>query len=69
MERELDGDRVRGEVSPGRTQGGCRPTGVPPGEGAMGGPLAVTPSDAMGGKVRASVRVSMRPQELLNRKC
>ena len=32
MAREQDGDQVRGEVSPGGTEGGRRPTGVPPGE-------------------------------------
>ncbi len=38
MTREGDGDQVRGEVSPGGTEGGRRPTGVPPGEvvGALG---------------------------------
>jgi len=34
MAKEQDGDQVRGEVSPGGTEGGPRPTGVPPGEGA-----------------------------------
>ncbi len=32
MGREQDGDQVRGEMSPGGTEGGRRPTGVPPGE-------------------------------------
>ena len=32
MAREEDGDQARGEVSPGGTRGGRRPTGVPPGE-------------------------------------
>jgi transposase len=32
MAREQDADQVRGEVSPGGTEGGRRPTGVPPGE-------------------------------------
>jgi len=32
MSREQDGDQVRGEVSPGVTEGGRRPTGVTPGE-------------------------------------
>ena len=32
MAREQDGDQVMGEVSPGGTEGGRRPTGVPPGE-------------------------------------
>lgn len=32
MAKEQDGDQVRGEVSPGGTEGGRRPTGVPPGE-------------------------------------
>lgn len=39
MAREQDGDQVMGEVSPGGTQGGRRPTGVPPGEIGVG-PLA-----------------------------
>lgn len=36
MGREQDGDQVRGEVSPGGTEGGRRPTGVPPGAGGVG---------------------------------
>lgn len=32
MAREQDGDPIRGEVSPGGTEGGRRSTGVPPGE-------------------------------------
>jgi transposase len=39
MTRERDGDQVRGEVSPGGTEGGRRPTGVPPGPEGLG-PLA-----------------------------
>ena len=35
MAREQDVDQVRGEVSPGGTEGGRRPTGVPPGEAAV----------------------------------
>ena len=35
MAREQDGDQVRGEVSPGGTEGGRRPTGVPPGEAGV----------------------------------
>ncbi len=38
MARERDGDQVMGEMSPGGTEGGLRPTGVPPGE--VGRPLA-----------------------------
>ena len=33
MARDVDGEQVRGEVSPGGTEGGRRPTGVPPEEG------------------------------------
>jgi transposase len=33
MSKDVDGDQVRGEVSPGGTEGGRRPTGVPPGQG------------------------------------
>jgi transposase len=36
MATERDDDRVRGEVSPGGTEGGRRPTGVPPGEAGVG---------------------------------
>jgi len=39
MSRDVEGEQVRGEVSPGGTEGGRRPTGVPPGEVA-GRPLA-----------------------------
>jgi transposase len=39
MSRDVDGDQVRGEVSPGGTEGGRRPTGVPPGQEGVG-PLA-----------------------------
>jgi hypothetical protein len=35
MAREQDGDQVMGEVSPGRTEGGRRPTGVPPGKAGL----------------------------------
>jgi len=33
MAKDGEGDRVRGEVGPGGTEGGRRPTGVPPGQG------------------------------------
>ena len=36
MGKDQDGDRVMGEVSPGGTEGGRRPTEVPPGEAGMG---------------------------------
>jgi transposase len=39
MAKDRDEDQVRGEVSPGGTEGGRRPTGVPPGQGDVG-PLA-----------------------------
>ena len=39
MTREQEVDQVRGEVGPGGTEGGRRPTGVPPGEVGVG-PLA-----------------------------
>jgi len=39
MAKEQDGDQVRGEMIPGGTEGGRRPTGVPPGQGGVG-PLA-----------------------------
>jgi len=32
MEQEMDRNQVGGEMSPGGTEGGRRPTGVPPGE-------------------------------------
>jgi len=36
MAREQDGDQVIGEVNPGGTEGGHRPTGVPPGVAGVG---------------------------------
>jgi len=36
MAKGRDGDQVRGEVSPGGTEGGRRPTGVPPGQVSVG---------------------------------
>ncbi len=36
MSKDVDGDQVRGEVSPGGTEGGRRPTEVPPGQGGVG---------------------------------
>ncbi len=39
MGKKQGGDQARGEVNPGGTEGGRRPTGVPPGEGGVG-PLA-----------------------------
>ena len=36
MAKDREGDQVRGEVSPGETEGGRRPTGVPPGQGEVG---------------------------------
>ncbi len=39
MAREQDGDQTRSGRNPGGTEGGRRPTGVPPGEGS-GGALA-----------------------------
>jgi transposase len=36
MGREQDGNQVRGEMSPGGTEGGRRPTGVPPGQCGVG---------------------------------
>jgi hypothetical protein len=39
MSRDVDDDQVRGDVRPGGTEGGRRPTGVSPGEvevGALG---------------------------------
>jgi len=39
MGKEQAGGQVRGEMSPGGTEGGRRPTGVPPGPGGVG-PLA-----------------------------
>ena len=35
MARDVDGEQVRGEVSPGGTEGGRRPTGVPPEEAGV----------------------------------
>jgi transposase len=39
MSRDVDGEQVRGDVRPGGTEGGRRPTGVPPGQEGVG-PLA-----------------------------
>ena len=36
MAKDQDNDQARGEVSPGETEGGRRPTGVPPGEVGVG---------------------------------
>ena len=36
MAKERDNDQVRGEGAPGETEGGRRPTGVPPGEIGVG---------------------------------
>jgi len=36
MAKDRDVERVREEVSPGGTEGGRRPTGVPPGQGDVG---------------------------------
>jgi transposase len=36
MSRDVDGDQVRGDVRPGGTEEGRRPTGVPPGQGDVG---------------------------------
>ena len=36
MAKEQDGEQLKGEVSPGETEGGRRPTGVSPGEKGVG---------------------------------
>ena len=36
MAQERDDEQVEGKVSPGRTEGGRRPIGVPPGEAGVG---------------------------------
>ena len=36
MAKEQEVDQVKGDVSPGGTEGGRRPTGVPPGEKGVG---------------------------------
>ena len=59
MAREQDGDQVRGEVSPGGTEGGRRPTGVPPGGrcGAIGpGPALDRAQETRGGAAPPSRR-------------
>jgi hypothetical protein len=42
ISRDVEGEQVRGEVSPGGTEGGRRPTGILPGQGGVG-PLALGP--------------------------
>jgi len=67
MAREQDGDQVRGEVSPGGTEGGGRPTGVPPGPGG-GGPLGQGQRWTAARKREAVLRILQgEPMELLCR--
>ena len=67
MAREQDGDRVRGEVSPGGTEGGRRPTEVPPGQGGVG-PLAQGQRWTASRKREVVLRLLRgEPMELLSR--
>ncbi len=67
MAKDRDGDQVRGEVSPGGTEGGRRPTGVPPGEVA-GRPLAQGQRWTAPRKREVVLRILRgEPMELLSR--
>ncbi len=67
MGREQDGDQVRGEMSPGGTEGGRRPTGVPPGEVAAR-PLAQGQRSTAARKREVVLRLLRgEPLELLSR--
>ena len=67
MAKDRDIERVRGEVSPGGTEGGRRPTGVPPGGGGVG-PLAQGQRWTAARKREVVLRIFRgEPMELLSR--
>lgn len=67
MSRDVDGDQVRGDVRPGGTEGGRRPTGVPPGQGDVG-PLAQSQRWTAPRKREVVLRILRgEPMELLSR--
>ena len=67
MAKDGDGDQVRSEVGPGGTEGGRRPTGVPPGEVA-GRPLAQGQRWTAPKKREVVLRILRgEPMELLSR--
>ena len=67
MAKEQEVDQVRGEVSPGGTEGGRRPTGVPPGEVAAR-PLAQGQRWTAARKREVVLRILRgEPLELLSR--
>ena len=67
MSNDVDGDQVRGEVSPGGTEGGRRPTEVPPGQGGVG-PLAQGQRWTASRKREVVLRLLRgEPMELLSR--
>lgn len=67
MGKKQDGDQARGEVSPGGMEGGRRPTGVPPGEGAAR-PLAQGQRWTAARKREVVLRILRgEPLELLSR--
>ena len=67
MAKEQEVDQVRGDVSPGGTEGGRRPTGVPPGEVAAR-PLAQGQRWTAPRKREVVLRILRgEPMELLSR--
>ncbi len=67
MAKEQEVDRVRGEMSPGGTEGGRRPTGIPPGEVAAR-PLAQGQRWTAARKREVVLRILRgEPLELLSR--
>jgi len=67
MAKDRDEDQLRGEVSPGGTEGGRRPTGVPPGQGDVG-PLAQGQRWTAPRKREVVLRILRgEPMELLSR--
>jgi transposase len=67
MAKEQEVDQVRGDVSPGGTEGGRRPTGVPPGEVAAR-PLAQGQRWTAARKREVVLRILRgEPLELLSR--
>ena len=67
MAKEQGGDQGRGEVSPGGTEGGRRPTGVPPWGGSR---AAIGPGAALEAPRKREVVLRIlrgEPMELLSR--
>ena len=67
MAKEQDGEQLKGEVSPGETEGGRRPTEVSPGQGGVG-PLAQGQRWTASRKREVVLRLLRgEPMELLSR--